>query len=397
MTCPIFRDYAIEVLPQRKKEGVRGHVSEGSRFHLHVWRADFARLPLNEITPKMIREWLAVMQAKKADDTRGDRLLSTQTVARAKALVSAILARAVEHELIDVNPCRDVKLRKRAEEMTVSEPWTWLTIEEQRAFANCESIPVWDRIAIRFACATGLRQGEQFALELQDVHVDGDKPHVVVRYGSAKKLPPKNGKIRRVPLFGDGLASAREAIAYVADRPNPEGLLFPSAAGTRRGIGKPLGRVRDENGVWIDGWKLAKRNVGLTRRVRWHDCRHSAASLLLSGELGRRWTLDEIRPFLGHSSPSVTARYAHLGEDELARCARETPGTRKADQPIDYVPTDLLPKAIDMHLLAEMIAARVQSTARGEEAIVASEALIPNAEDTMRDLGVLDDDVAEAS
>jgi hypothetical protein len=54
-------------------------------------------------------------------------------------------------------------------------------------------------------------------------------------------------------------------------------------------------------------------------------------------------------------------------------------------------------EGIVMHLLAEMVAAKVRQTARQEEAIVVGEALIPNAEDTLRDLGVLGEDVAEAS
>jgi len=57
-----------------------------------------------------------------------------------------------------------------------------------------------------FALGTGLRAGEQFNLELVDMRVDGDHPSVIVRYGSKGK-PPKNGKIRHVPLFGLGLST----------------------------------------------------------------------------------------------------------------------------------------------------------------------------------------------
>jgi integrase len=331
-----FREYGSQVLDLREREGVRGIVSERNRWDVHVSSAPFADVSLTDIRGTMIRDWLRAMQAKSAQDSRGDRLLSTQTVARAKALVSAIMARAVEDELLEANVCRDVKLRKRAEEMTADEPWTFLTLPEQRAFATCEAIDPWHRVAIRFAAGTGLRQGEQFNLELRDVHVDGPAPHVFVRYGSKGK-PPKNGKCRKVPLFGDGLLAAREALDFLSDVPNPDGLLFPSKDGARRGVGKPLGIGKDEDGVWCDVWKLAKRRAGITRRLRWHDLRHTCASNLVSGVLGRRWTLEEIRPLMGHSSITITMRYAHLGEDALAACARETTGVMLVPPAADTV------------------------------------------------------------
>ena len=56
--------------------------------------------------------------------------------------------------------------------------------------------PLPDHLRIQFAIGTGLRQGEHWNLEISDVILDGDGPHVVVRFGSKGK-PPKNGKIRR--------------------------------------------------------------------------------------------------------------------------------------------------------------------------------------------------------
>lgn len=61
---------------------------------------------------------------------------------------------------------------------------------------------------------------------------------------------------------------------------------------------------------------LLKEN-GL-RHIRWHDLRHTSASLLLANG----GTIKEIQEWLGHSNYSTTANiYAHLESDRKANCA----------------------------------------------------------------------------
>lgn len=60
-------------------------------------------------------------------------------------------------------------------------------------------------------------------------------------------------------------------------------------------------------------WKKAKRNTGMGH-VRLHDLRHTFASWLIK-EPGI--PLAVVRDLLGHSSLSVTSRYAHLSNDAL--------------------------------------------------------------------------------
>ena len=51
------------------------------------------------------------------------------------------------------------------------------------------------------------------------------------------------------------------------------------------------------------------RRAGL-RRIKWHELRHSYASILASGGA----PLALIRGLLGHESVTTTERYAHLAE-----------------------------------------------------------------------------------
>lgn len=317
-----FGDFAAVILEERDQDGIRGIESERNRFSLHIATADFASMLLTEIRPRHIREWLRVMAQKDAADTRGVRKICDDTIKRSFALVSSIATVAHEREEIEINFCTGVKVKKRVDARSTIDKWAFLTLDEQKAIVKCEGIDRADRLAIRFAIATGLRQGEQFNLLLTDLHTGVDTPHVVVRYGSFKKgkgrLPPKSGKIRTVPLFGDGLVAAREWLYELAEfaPDNPQRLVFPSPRGTVRGVGKPLGRG--------NAFKQALAKAGITRRVRWHDLRHTFCSNLVSGVLGRRWTLEEVRPLAGHSSITITQRYSHISERDLAIAAEAT-------------------------------------------------------------------------
>ncbi len=106
----------------------------------------------------------------------------------------------------------EIEREARAEHVDV------LTVEEQRTLATCElnassdrekQLMHGERLMALVAMGTGIRQGEQWNLELRDVHVDEAEPWLFVRWGSPGKAP-KNGKVRRVPLFGLALAAMNE-------------------------------------------------------------------------------------------------------------------------------------------------------------------------------------------
>jgi|HubBroStandDraft_1064217.scaffolds.fasta_scaffold294225_2 hypothetical protein len=72
-------------------------------------------------------------------------------------------------------------------------------------------------------------------------------------------------------------------------------------------------------------WLSTRRTLRqVVREVRFHDMRHTCASHLLQGTWRRRWRLEEVKDFLGHSSIIVTQRYAHLSDHALHEAAAET-------------------------------------------------------------------------
>src|SRR5690606_5235714 len=141
-------------------------------------------------------------------------------------------------------------------------------------------------------------------LELRDVHIDAPEPWLFVRWGSHGK-PPKNGRARRVPLFGVGLAAMKEWLRLLPSYApkNPHALTFPTERGHRRQRCKPPRR-------WALLLKAAELDIPAKRTdghtVRWHDLRHTCASSLVAGWWGKPWRLEMVRDMLGHSSVTVT-------------------------------------------------------------------------------------------
>lgn len=299
-----FIDLGNQVLVQRAEEGIRGISRELSRWRCHVSTAPFAGLPVAEIRTLHIVEWVRDMARKDCATVRGGKL-SRGTIQRSLALVSAVFVEAITRGLVETNPCTGVRVKKPAHEASNKEKWTYFTLAEEEAIATCEGIPEADRLAILFALYTGVRQGEQFNLELVDLHVDGPNPRAVIRYGS-KGLPPKSGKVRDVPLIPQAVEVSRRWLALLPTfaTSNPDGLVFPTARGRRRQQGKPLGR----SDVFARYLKVA----GLEKHARWHDLRHGCASALIGGWWGRRWPLEMSTVEVWHYLSFVTGE----GEEE---------------------------------------------------------------------------------
>jgi len=101
-----------------------------------------------------------------------------------------------------------------------------------------------------------------------------------------------------------GLSDAALALLQSLKREVGTPLLFPSH------------RVQHHS-LLHQHWDAIRRRAGLPD-VRLHDLRHSFASMLVnSGE-----SLYVVQDLLGHSSPRMTQRYAHVARHAAARRRR---------------------------------------------------------------------------
>jgi integrase len=169
--------------------------------------------------------------------------------------------------------------------------------ELRAVLSAAEKQSPWIYAAILVSLATGLRQGELLRLEWKDL--DFERGTLTVHIS-------KNTRRRSVHLNAPAIAALKA-------------LRREGVVGARRVFVKENGELADKFYLSYR-WQAVREAAGLAD-FRWHDLRHSCASYLAQSGA----TLLEIGAVLGHSSPSVTARYAHLvagapvtGADKLA-------------------------------------------------------------------------------
>lgn len=314
-------------LERRELAGLRNVKPTRSIWKNHVATAPFAEDPLVSITRRDVKAWIAALQRKRALDRTAwkpgseghrtsERFLSRQIIVHAVNLLRKCLDDAVEDGLLTANPVKGLRVSPAP---STEDPWTFLSVEEIETVVTSHKIPEPERLLFTVAIYTGLRQGELWGLRWDDVTLEANHPKLVVRY--SHRGPTKSGKIRHVPL----LLPARMALLRWRAQcpPTAEGLVFPTTTGCRRPKSNDArwgDRVR-EKGTIRNGWKTV---AGITRRVRFHDLRHTTASHLVMGSWGLAWSLAEVCEYLGHSDISVTQRYAHLSPEHLHRKASET-------------------------------------------------------------------------
>jgi|HubBroStandDraft_6_1064221.scaffolds.fasta_scaffold163362_2 integrase len=296
------------ILTRREvKREVRDPGSDWSRWDTHIKPDEIAKFGVSRLQPKHVHAWIGRLKEKG---------LATQTIRNCRNLLSIVLREACEQGLIKTNPTAEIRMR--APKVSAEAGWTYLVPAEQMTLVN--AVPMPERCLVAFAIGSGLRAGELCALRRVDVDIEGRR--LMVRFGEPPDQPTKTGKVRLVPLFGMALEAAQAWLAVFPARAGAEAMFPLPGDRTNR-----YGDYRDPDHV-IDWkvWKAALLESGLSRRVRWHDLRHTCASSLVSGWWGRRWSLQEVKEMLGHTTIDVTQRYAHLAPGALEEAGTATIG-----------------------------------------------------------------------
>ena len=130
---------------------------------------------------------------------------------------------------------------------------------------------------------------------------------------SARAIPLPTFAVEALARHRDGQAAERE---FAGDRWTETGLVFTSTIGTPL---EPRNVLRQFQSL-LDVVEIPRR--------RFHDLRHTAASLLLA----QGATLHEVKEILGHSQIAITANLYGHGYVEVMRSAVDRVGSLLAPQ-----------------------------------------------------------------
>ena len=227
---------------------------------------------------------------------------SPKTVQNVIRCLSSLLSHAVEDGLLMVNPAlRPGKFLPKISKRRGINP---LTREEVAVFLKVvkDKAP---RYYSLFLCAarTGLRMGELLALQWGDLDFRGRSIQVSRNYTHWKLTTPKSGESRRVDMSLELTQTLKNLLLERQVDAGANGTEIPPwvFCNERGGLLHPH-NLRDR--VFYGLLEKAK-----LRQVRFHDLRHTFASLLLQQGESPVYVKEQ----LGHSSIQITVDcYGHL-------------------------------------------------------------------------------------
>ncbi len=270
------------------------HESYARLVRVHV-APTLGRVKLKALTPAYLRR----LYREKLDAG-----LSARTVGYVHTVLRRAFKQAVRDGMIPRNPCEAVEPpRAQRKEMR--------PLDRDRVRALLDAAR-GDRLEALYVVAVhcGLRQGELLGLKWEDANLETGTLLVRRTLSAAKDGPvfntPKTAKSRRrvnlTPTAIEALKrhSERQAEEIVkADALyKDQGLIFPSLVGT------PLSRHN-----LTRSFKGLLKRAGLPHATRFHDLRHTCATLLV----GQGFNGKFVQELLGHATIAITLdTYSHV-------------------------------------------------------------------------------------
>jgi integrase len=286
------RDRLSEIKTKVEKESVLGvkHASEITTEELLTRYKRYQKTRLRRTTFERLDGILETLKAKLPERAREinrksitdfvsarSEEVAPGTVQKEMAALKHALRLAVEDwDLLHDNPAQGVRLPKVSEGRT-----RYLSPTELKA--ALEAAPEWMRAPMALASFTGMRRGELLGLRWMDVDLVNRRVYL---------RETKNGSLR-VLVLNDLAAMVLESL--------------------------PQGAPTDLALAGIDGQKLSVytrrlfQGLGI-QDASFHSLRHTAASWLVMQGVD----LYAVGQLLGHKTPRMTQRYAHLSPQFMA-------------------------------------------------------------------------------
>lgn len=255
---------------QSKERSMKPRTAERYQNHLTTIKRDLGAIPIADVNYDVVQRFVSTLP------------LAPKTVQGCYGVLHLILTHGARTgKLARAIPKPDLP---RVERPTLEIP-TRQQIEDLAAASDAR---LYAPVLLTGYC--GLREGELLALLRVDVHLDESPPWLLVRHARNKTTgtveSTKTGRIRRVYLPANIVAALAEHLdEYDGD------LLVPVSAS-----------------VLQKSWQVSRARCGVPR-VRFHDLRHAAASMMIAAGLN----VLQVSKQLGHANATQTLdTYGHL-------------------------------------------------------------------------------------
>ena len=280
---PIFKQYAETWLnlPHDWKESTRETYGQNLKWHIYP---AIGKLRLDEITRKTLKGFFDKLLVKG---------LSSSTITLIRAPISGILVHAVDSELIQSNPLKELTLkykRKTLEIDPLTEAETILLLTKAKEYLGGGYYP-----CILCALRTGMRIGEIQALKWGNIDLNGQFIEVKRSWRKGRITDTKSRKRRQVDMTPH-LAETLKALQVTEKKRSLKQGRPVSEWVFTKGKGEMLSREMFNRAL-----EKCLSLAGL-RKIRVHDLRHSYATIRLL----RGHNVGDISYQLGHSSISIT-------------------------------------------------------------------------------------------
>lgn len=273
------------------------NVSDQTRYNyrgyikLHI-NPLIGHVPMAKINVFVIEKFISDLQ---------QRNLADSTIKKIYNIINTALKTAEKRELIQRNPIQQLESAPR---LTKKRMDYWNS-EEVKKFLN--GFEHRQKIVFKMAIFMGLRMGEILGLSIPDIDLKGKKIHIrqVLTFQAKLKSGTKTMSGNRSVTIPDALIDdiknqielMNNEIAENGESYNKAMLLVCTTKG------KPLTKA-NLTSTWH--YLLKKLNM---RPIRFHDLRHTCASLLFSLNIHPK----VVQELLGHSSIKITLDlYSHM-------------------------------------------------------------------------------------
>ena len=266
---------------------------------------------LDKMNRDIIQEYINIKHQNGRIDGKGG--LAPKSLKIHRFLIGAVLGLAVENNILSSNPCEFVNLPKSQHREA-----TFYTINQiNRLFECIKDEPLCPLIYI--TVVYGLRRSEVLGLKWDSVDFEANLitiKHTVVKVSEIveKDVTKTESSRRSYPIVPE----IKSILLELKQKEENNRKLFGKEYIENNYVFKwDNGQTYSPDFISHKFLKLLKQND--LPHIRFHDLRHSCASLLIA----KGFTLKDIQEWLGHSDFRITANiYAHLDNSRKMNIAQ---------------------------------------------------------------------------